>query len=225
MRSIAFSAVSTGVYGYPSVEAAGVVVDEVRRFLDEPGFVGRLERVVFCNFEEKDQRAYEEVIPYVSLLSLSSTLYLVWSINWPFVLTHYYSKYFPPTEQDLPSGNSQSKPAGESWPSPSPEILAPKLPDPPTVDPALDFHHQPDAKKQEKVSKPDDSAELGQSFASVHGTDDEWEEVEPVEKLDDEPVDVGKAGSVADVQSVQSGSVVDPDEAQSPVTNMLAKDW
>lgn len=62
LKSIAFSALSTGVYGYPSREAAEVACSEVRAFLEE-GKGGTLERVVFCNFMEKDESAYEEFLP------------------------------------------------------------------------------------------------------------------------------------------------------------------
>ncbi len=74
--SIAFSCLSTGVYGYPSGEAAEVAAWEVRRFLEElerkEGKVGGLERVVFCIFEAKDERAYGEWLPYVSPESTGS---------------------------------------------------------------------------------------------------------------------------------------------------------
>ncbi|KAF6830557.1 macro domain-containing protein [Colletotrichum plurivorum] len=61
-RSIAFSAISTGVYGYPSREAAPVAADVVRQFLD--GELGsRLDKVVFCTFEMKDVNAYNEALP------------------------------------------------------------------------------------------------------------------------------------------------------------------
>lgn len=62
---MAFSCLSTGVYGYPSGEAAEVAAREVRRWLEERGGVGKggLERVVFCCFEGKDERAYREWLP------------------------------------------------------------------------------------------------------------------------------------------------------------------
>lgn len=63
-KSVAFSALSTGVYGYPSGEAAAAAVGEVRGFLEGEGGAG-VERVVFCCFEGKDVRAYEEWLPYV----------------------------------------------------------------------------------------------------------------------------------------------------------------
>lgn len=63
VKSIAFAAISTGVYGYPSLNAAQAAAEEVRIFLEAPGNAAKLERVIFCNFEQKDELAYEEVIP------------------------------------------------------------------------------------------------------------------------------------------------------------------
>ncbi|KAL0944760.1 macro domain-containing protein [Colletotrichum truncatum] len=61
-RSIAFSAISTGVYGYPSREAAPVAAGVVRKFLDgENG--KKLDKVVFCTFEMKDVNAYNATLP------------------------------------------------------------------------------------------------------------------------------------------------------------------
>ena len=58
------------MYGYPSGEAAEVAAREVRRFLEElegsEGRKGNLERVVFCIFETKDEKAYRQWLPYVS---------------------------------------------------------------------------------------------------------------------------------------------------------------
>ncbi|KAL9105622.1 MAG: hypothetical protein Q9227_009234 [Pyrenula ochraceoflavens] len=74
-KSIAFSAISTGIYGYPSIKAAEAAISEVREYLTKKDDAKKLDRVIFCSFEMKDVDAYNEVIP----------------------------KYFPPTEADLPS--------------------------------------------------------------------------------------------------------------------------
>lgn len=63
MTSIAFAAISTGVYGYPSTRAALAATDEVRKFLEQPENMNKLERVIFCNFELKDEIAYEKALP------------------------------------------------------------------------------------------------------------------------------------------------------------------
>lgn len=62
-KSIAFSAISTGVYGYPSGEASLVALETVRMFLDEGEKADGLDRVIFCNFLQKDEDAYFENIP------------------------------------------------------------------------------------------------------------------------------------------------------------------
>lgn len=63
MKSIAFAAISTGVYGYPKRDAACTALDETRKFLEKPGNFGLLERIIFCNFEAADEAAYEECTP------------------------------------------------------------------------------------------------------------------------------------------------------------------
>ncbi|KAI1775815.1 MACRO domain-containing protein [Hypoxylon cercidicola] len=62
LKTIAFSAISTGVYGYPSLDAAGIACDTVRKFMDgEDG--QKLDKVIFVTFEEKDVRAYNRTLP------------------------------------------------------------------------------------------------------------------------------------------------------------------
>ena len=67
--SIAFSCLSAGVYGYPSGEAAEIACREVRRWLEDQendeDAEGKVERVVFCLFENKDVRAYKEWLPKI----------------------------------------------------------------------------------------------------------------------------------------------------------------
>ncbi|MCJ1360962.1 hypothetical protein MMC16_000057 [Acarospora aff. strigata] len=82
LKSIAFPAISTGIYEYPNEEAAETTLEEVRRFL-ESGKGDGLERIVFCFFKEEDEKAYERLIP----------------------------QFFPPTEQDLPDKDQQQQQA------------------------------------------------------------------------------------------------------------------
>lgn len=65
-RSIAFSALSTGVYGYPSDEAADAAIRAVKGWLgQDERRAQNMDRIVFCSFLEKDERAYKHIIPWV----------------------------------------------------------------------------------------------------------------------------------------------------------------
>jgi O-acetyl-ADP-ribose deacetylase len=55
-RSIAFPAISTGIYGYPIEEAARIAVDTVR------GTDTDLELVRFVCFDTQTRRAYDELV-------------------------------------------------------------------------------------------------------------------------------------------------------------------
>jgi O-acetyl-ADP-ribose deacetylase (regulator of RNase III) len=57
LRSIAFPAISCGVYGYPPERAAAIAVDAVKTW---PGV--RLERVLFCCFDRTMARRYDDLL-------------------------------------------------------------------------------------------------------------------------------------------------------------------
>ncbi|KAJ9143037.1 O-acetyl-ADP-ribose deacetylase MACROD1 [Pleurostoma richardsiae] len=61
-RTVAFSGLSTGVYGYPSREAAPVAITAVRKFLEGKDGAS-LDKVVFVTFEKKDVDAYNDFLP------------------------------------------------------------------------------------------------------------------------------------------------------------------
>lgn len=62
-KSVAFSALSTGVYGYPAREAAAVQCSAIRKFLEEGKGEG-LEKVVLVNWmAEEVWRSYLAVVP------------------------------------------------------------------------------------------------------------------------------------------------------------------
>ena len=58
-RSVAFPAISTGVYGYPLDEATSIAVATVRAFLQDHA---RPERVIFCCFNEPAEAAYRRAL-------------------------------------------------------------------------------------------------------------------------------------------------------------------
>jgi O-acetyl-ADP-ribose deacetylase (regulator of RNase III) len=58
-RSLAFCAISTGVFGYPKQEAANEAIRSVTTWLE--GHPGRLDAVIFNVFTEDDEEAYRRV--------------------------------------------------------------------------------------------------------------------------------------------------------------------
>lgn len=58
VRSIAFPAISTGVYRFPPERAARIAVETVRESLPGSG----VERVVFCSFNEATEQIYRALL-------------------------------------------------------------------------------------------------------------------------------------------------------------------
>lgn len=61
LKSIAFPAISTGVYGYPLKEAAEIATREVRDFVRN---ATTLEEVIFCCFSDRDLQVYEAILAH-----------------------------------------------------------------------------------------------------------------------------------------------------------------
>lgn len=62
IASLAFPSISTGIYGYPIEEAAGIALTATRQFEAEP--TGICE-VTFCCFSEPDVSVYRRLLDYV----------------------------------------------------------------------------------------------------------------------------------------------------------------
>jgi O-acetyl-ADP-ribose deacetylase (regulator of RNase III) len=63
IASVAFPAISCGIYGYPAVEASEIAVRETLAFLRKHS---EIERVVFVCFEDDVHQAYEETLASIS---------------------------------------------------------------------------------------------------------------------------------------------------------------
>ena len=63
-ETIAFPAISTGIYGFPFQLAAEIAVDTVRKFISQPS---TLQEVIFCCFSEKDYAVYQALLRDKSL--------------------------------------------------------------------------------------------------------------------------------------------------------------
>lgn len=59
LETIAFPAISTGIYGFPRQEAAEIAVKTVGQFLSSPN---NLKEVIFCCFSETDYFAYQALL-------------------------------------------------------------------------------------------------------------------------------------------------------------------
>ncbi len=57
LKSIAFPAISTGVYGYPKEEAAHIAIDTIREFLKEYDM-----EVILTAFSDGDLKRYENIL-------------------------------------------------------------------------------------------------------------------------------------------------------------------
>lgn len=60
VESLAFPAISTGVYGYPIERAAEIAVASVRAALSDEA--GRLQEIVYCCFSAHDLLVYERLL-------------------------------------------------------------------------------------------------------------------------------------------------------------------
>ncbi|RDW86909.1 macro domain-containing protein [Aspergillus mulundensis] len=201
MKSIAFNAVSTGIYGYPSRDAAMAALDETRKFLEAEANIGLLERVIFCNFEFKDQKAYEEFIPL----------------------------FFPPTEQpqDTEAGKEDAQgisrsPAALAASLPDAPTAEPKMEGQPES--KKQKTNAPYLEKEHDARPSYVSSELRSEDEWDAIEEAEARNARYAESLEADPVEIDRPSSPTDVQSVQSSGIIDDMVHSQSTDGLLGKD-
>lgn len=63
VKTIAFPAISCGVYGYPVEDACRIAVDTAARFLEERGSI---EKILFVLFSQDHRKVYEDYLKRIS---------------------------------------------------------------------------------------------------------------------------------------------------------------
>jgi O-acetyl-ADP-ribose deacetylase (regulator of RNase III) len=58
-RSVAFPNISTGIYGFPKLEAAEIAISEVKLFL---GSNSLIEQVLFCCYDNENYLIYNKIL-------------------------------------------------------------------------------------------------------------------------------------------------------------------
>ncbi|KEP61651.1 UNVERIFIED_CONTAM: macro domain-containing protein [Hammondia hammondi] len=66
-RTIAFPCISTGIYGYPQLNAAQVVTECVTKWLKIPANYEAVDFIVFCVFERQDFLFYEQLLSKIKI--------------------------------------------------------------------------------------------------------------------------------------------------------------
>ncbi|PRP81056.1 putative ganglioside induced differentiation associated protein [Planoprotostelium fungivorum] len=62
IKSITFCGISTGLYGFPSEEAAPIAIQTVRRWLQENRGQHHIDHIIFDTFLERDEEIYRQVV-------------------------------------------------------------------------------------------------------------------------------------------------------------------
>jgi len=60
LRSIAFPAISTGIFGFPKDRCATIMLKAARQFLEQP--TTSVEKVIFCLWSAEDLKIFEETL-------------------------------------------------------------------------------------------------------------------------------------------------------------------
>jgi len=59
---VAFCGISTGIFGYPLYDASHVACRTVRKWMDNPENLAKVDRIIFCTFLPKEEVCYNDLL-------------------------------------------------------------------------------------------------------------------------------------------------------------------
>jgi O-acetyl-ADP-ribose deacetylase (regulator of RNase III) len=63
LKSVVFCCVSTGIFGYPLINASHIALDTIRSWLETDENYKKVDRIIFVVFLEKERVAYQNLMP------------------------------------------------------------------------------------------------------------------------------------------------------------------
>jgi O-acetyl-ADP-ribose deacetylase (regulator of RNase III) len=62
IKTVAFCGISTGIFGYPLLEASIIACKTVRKWMENPENLAKIDRIIFCTFLEKERVCYQHLL-------------------------------------------------------------------------------------------------------------------------------------------------------------------
>ena len=62
ITSVAFPCISTGIYGYPNIDAAHVALSVTRNWLESKQNLATIDRIIFCTLQNLDYSIYQKLM-------------------------------------------------------------------------------------------------------------------------------------------------------------------
>jgi len=63
IKTVAFCGISTGIFGYPLYSASHVACRTIRKWMENPDNLAKVDRIIFCTFLAKEEVCYNELFP------------------------------------------------------------------------------------------------------------------------------------------------------------------
>jgi TATA box-binding protein-associated factor RNA polymerase I subunit A len=62
IKTVAFCGISTGIFGYPLLEASLIACKTVKTWMENPDNLEKIDRIIFCTFLDREKMCYEKLL-------------------------------------------------------------------------------------------------------------------------------------------------------------------